>query len=65
LLETLEEPVEIGGASTRAKASIGIAMFPEDGSDAEALLACSDARMYAAKRGPASPERRVETRAAS
>jgi diguanylate cyclase (GGDEF)-like protein len=65
LLETLEEPVEIGGASTRAKASIGIAMFPEDGSDAEALLACSDARMYAAKRGPLSHGRRVETRAVS
>ncbi len=63
LLETLEEPVDIGGASTRAKASIGIAMFPEDGSDAEALLACSDARMYAAKRGPTPHARHVETRA--
>ncbi len=57
LLETLEEPVDLGDASTRAKASIGIAMFPDDGRDAEELLAFSDARMYAAKR--------VETRAAS
>ena len=57
LLEPLEAPVDLGDASTRAKASIGIAMFPDDGRDAEELLAFSDARMYAAKR--------VETRAAS
>jgi diguanylate cyclase (GGDEF)-like protein len=63
LMETLEESVELGDAMTRAKASIGIAMFPEDGCDAEELLAFSDARMYAAKRGPAPHERRVETRA--
>jgi diguanylate cyclase (GGDEF)-like protein len=59
LLETLEEPVELHDATTRAKASIGIAMFPEDGRDAEELLAFSDARMYAAKRGPTSQERRA------
>ncbi len=63
LMETLEESVELGDAMTRAKASIGIAMFPEDGCDAEELLAFSDARMYAAKRGPAPHEPRVETRA--
>jgi hypothetical protein len=40
-------------------------MFPEDGRDAEALLACSDARMYDAKRGPAPHARHIETRAAS
>jgi diguanylate cyclase (GGDEF)-like protein len=63
LLETLEESVELGDATTRAKASIGIAMFPEDGRDAEELLAFSDARMYVAKRGPTPHERRIETRA--
>ncbi|MCA1644918.1 MAG: EAL domain-containing protein [Chloroflexi bacterium] len=39
----LEERVNIG-------ASIGIALFPEDGSDAEALLRCADVAMYSAKR---------------
>jgi diguanylate cyclase (GGDEF)-like protein len=63
LLETLEEPVELGDATTRADASIGIAMFPEDGSDAEELLAFSDARMYAAKLGPTPHARHIETRA--
>ncbi len=64
LLETLQEPVPLGAADTRAQASIGVAVFPEDGCDAETLLAFSDVRMYASKRAPASLERRVETRAA-
>ena len=65
LLETLHEPVTLGEAHTHADASIGIAVFPEDGSDPETLLAFSDARMYASKRASKPHELRVETRAAS
>lgn len=32
------------------KASIGISVYPEDGADARALIACADAAMYAAKK---------------
>jgi diguanylate cyclase (GGDEF)-like protein len=39
----------IGGVNFDVKASIGIAMFPEDGSSAEQLLKSADIAMYAAK----------------
>ena len=65
LLATLNEPVTLGDANTRADASIGIAVFPEDGADPETLLAFSDARMYASKRAPKPHGLLVETRAAS
>jgi diguanylate cyclase (GGDEF)-like protein/PAS domain S-box-containing protein len=49
LLDALEEPVPFEGHALRARASIGLAMFPEDGSDADALLRRSDEAMYRAK----------------
>jgi GGDEF domain-containing protein len=33
------------------RASVGLAVFPEDAADAEALLRAADAAMYGAKRG--------------
>ncbi len=35
---------------SRAPASIGIAVFPEDGTDLEELSRCADARLYASRR---------------
>jgi len=49
LLATLEEPIEICGERIRASASIGVAVFPDDATDAEGLYGISDARMYAVK----------------
>jgi diguanylate cyclase (GGDEF)-like protein len=46
---TIEEPVALQGLSISLEASIGIALFPEDGDDVEALLRCADAAMYHAK----------------
>jgi diguanylate cyclase (GGDEF)-like protein/PAS domain S-box-containing protein len=45
----LAAPLEIDGRQHQVTASIGIAMYPEDGADSESLLQCADAAMYRAK----------------
>jgi len=42
-------PFLIGGQHFYSSASIGIALFPNDGTDVESLLKCADAAMYHAK----------------
>ena len=49
VLRVLAAPFEAEGASYRLGASIGIALFPAGGADAEALLRAADAAMYRAK----------------
>jgi diguanylate cyclase (GGDEF)-like protein len=49
LLELLNEPQKLGEHSVRIGASIGIAVFPMDASDAETLCIQADLRMYDAK----------------
>ena len=49
VLDALRLPFVIGGHDNFISASIGIAHFPEDGRDADALLRSADAAMYAAK----------------
>ena len=46
----LTEPSRIDGLEIRIDASIGIAVSPEHGADANGLLRCSDVAMYQAKR---------------
>ncbi len=43
------EPLEIGGQTLRVSSSIGLANYPNDGTDADTLLANADAAMYRAK----------------
>ncbi len=43
------EPLEIGGQTLRVSSSIGLANYPNDGKDADTLLANADAAMYRAK----------------
>ena len=43
------KPVEIAGQQCRVTASIGIAMFPDDATDAGALMKAADMAMYRAK----------------
>lgn len=50
LLTALHEPCRVQGYELFVTASIGISMYPRDGSDAGTLLRNADAAMYAAKR---------------
>lgn len=49
LLDTLTRPFEIIGKELHISASIGIAIYPEDGKEIEILLKNSDIAMYHAK----------------
>lgn len=50
LLDAVSSPIKIGKLDLIVRPSIGIAMYPSDGTTAEALLGNSDAAMYSAKR---------------
>jgi diguanylate cyclase (GGDEF)-like protein len=49
LIDVVSAPMEQGGHEVRLSCSVGIALFPSNGPDAE-LMAHADAAMYAAKR---------------
>lgn len=49
LVARLAEPVTIGGVSHVLQASVGVALFPEEGRDVGTLFAKADRRMYRAK----------------
>lgn len=49
ILDALRAPIEVGGTEVFARSSIGIALFPHDGCDAEELLRCADLALYEAK----------------
>ena len=52
VLEAVRAPIDMPpGGSVQVSASLGIAMFPRDGADADALLRSADIAMYAAKAG--------------
>ena len=49
ILAVLEQPFELDSLSVDVRASVGIACFPQDGTDADELLQHADAALYAAK----------------
>lgn len=50
IVKSLEEPFTLGRLSgNRIRASIGVSVYPRDGSDGETLLKHADVAMYAAK----------------
>ena len=51
LIEAVSRPYLIGDEQISIGASIGVAIFPDDGADAETLLDSADAALYAAKHG--------------
>lgn len=46
----IAKPCRIGGYDLNITGSVGIAMYPNDGSDLETLMRCADAAMFRAKR---------------
>ncbi len=49
LMQLLNEPFDLEGHSVQVGASVGIAVYPEDATDAEALCIAADRRMYSEK----------------
>jgi diguanylate cyclase (GGDEF)-like protein/PAS domain S-box-containing protein len=49
VLAALREPLDVDGRALRISASIGISIYPDDGSDAATLIKNADAAMYHAK----------------
>jgi diguanylate cyclase (GGDEF)-like protein/PAS domain S-box-containing protein len=50
LISAMEQAFELSGQRVHVSASIGIAVYPDDGEDASYLLQCADTAMYGAKR---------------
>jgi diguanylate cyclase (GGDEF)-like protein len=59
LTQLLEHPILLEGNTLHIGASVGVAVFPEDAGDAEALCIAADVRMYASKRAARSREERA------
>ena len=49
ILMQLAEPVQLSVCQAKVGASIGIAMYPDDGSEPQSLLKVADGLMYVAK----------------
>jgi diguanylate cyclase (GGDEF)-like protein len=49
VMDVLQAPVRIAGIDIHTSPSIGIAMYPDDGTSMQVLLAHADAAMYSAK----------------
>ncbi len=49
LQAAIELPIPLHGLELSLEASIGIALYPDDGEDVETLLRCADSAMYHAK----------------
>lgn len=50
VIAQMARPMRVEGLDLVVTASIGISVYPKDGSDAAVLLAAADAAMYRAKR---------------
>ncbi len=59
LMELLDSPILLEGISVQVGASVGIAIFPDDAGDAEAMCIAADVRMYACKRAARIREDRI------
>lgn len=49
LLQSIEQPIKLEENELIITASIGIALYPNDGKDSDTLFKCADAAMYLAK----------------
>jgi diguanylate cyclase (GGDEF)-like protein/PAS domain S-box-containing protein len=49
VLQSLRQPIEIGATVRRCSASLGVAAFPRDGRNSEALMKAADLALYHAK----------------
>ncbi len=57
LLDLLKDPLQLEGRAVRIGASLGIAVYPDDAAEMEALCIAADLRMYENKRAGLIPGR--------
>ncbi|SDH65937.1 sensor domain-containing protein [Roseospirillum parvum] len=55
IIRTVASPVEISGQEVRVGANVGIAIYPQDGEDADHLIKNADMAMYRVIRSDAEP----------
>jgi len=55
LIQLLKNPLQLDGHTVQIGASVGIAVFPDDGTDMESLCVEADMRMYDNKHASADP----------
>jgi predicted signal transduction protein with EAL and GGDEF domain len=55
ILAELGRPYEVEALSVKMKASVGLALYPEDGQTPDDLLEHADAAMYSAKKAATGP----------
>jgi diguanylate cyclase (GGDEF)-like protein len=60
ILKELESPIEVGSNRHRVGAGIGVALMPNDGTDADEILRKADIALYRAKAGKQSAARFFE-----
>jgi predicted signal transduction protein with EAL and GGDEF domain len=48
-MQLLNEPLDLGEHTVRVGASVGVAMYPDDAHEMEALCIAADLRMYDSK----------------
>jgi diguanylate cyclase (GGDEF)-like protein/PAS domain S-box-containing protein len=49
LLHVVSDPIDVAGTTVSVKASLGVALYPNDGANPRALLRAADTAMYQAK----------------
>ena len=54
VLDSLRDPITVAGRTLRVGASIGVALFPQDGETLDTLLRTADIALYRAKQRPGS-----------
>jgi diguanylate cyclase (GGDEF)-like protein len=64
LMQLLEEPLDVGEHTVQIGASVGIAIYPEDAFEMEALCIAADLRMYDAKNDARDSRERLIARTA-
>jgi diguanylate cyclase (GGDEF)-like protein/PAS domain S-box-containing protein len=49
ILAAMQEPITLGGEERSITTSIGVSLYPRDGTDADTLMKCADTAMYHVK----------------
>ena len=60
LIEAIKTPITVGADVCRVEASVGVALYPDNGDTADSVIRAADVAMYAAKREGKSRAKRFD-----